>query len=228
MPTVRAHAAQDGARAAYAGRLAAFYALQKREALAYSFYAATTTFLPACVAAAVLFYGGTLVLAGAMSPGALVSFMLYQQSLSGAFSMMGDVFSALTAAVGAADKVIELMKRAPALPPAGSLRPPEFAGAVELRDVVFAYPSRPRHVVLAGLSFAARPGEVVALVGPSGGGKSSVIKLLQRYYDPLAGAVLLDGRPVAAYDPKWLRRHMALVSQEPVLFARSVRRNIGE
>ncbi|KFM26191.1 ATP-binding cassette sub-family B member 9 [Auxenochlorella protothecoides] len=175
MTTVKAHAAEDSTRAAYAAKLARFYSLQLREAAAYALYMATNTFLGASVVAGVLFYGGRLVLAGSMSAGALVSFMLYQQSLSGAFQALGDVFSALAAAVGAADK----------------------------------------------------PGEVVALVGPSGGGKSSVVKLVERLYLPSAGAVKLDGLDVGAYDAKWLKRRVALVSQEPVLYARSVARNIA-
>jgi ABC-type multidrug transport system fused ATPase/permease subunit len=69
-------------------------------------------------------------------------------------------------------------------------------------------------------------GEVVALVGPSGGGKSTIIKLLERYYLPMSGRVLIDGRELGIYDPRWLRKHVALVSQEPVLFARSIRDNI--
>lgn len=69
-------------------------------------------------------------------------------------------------------------------------------------------------------------GEVVALVGPSGGGKTTIIKLLERFYLPTSGAVLIDGRDIGMYDPKWLRRHVALVSQEPVLFARSIKKNI--
>lgn len=88
MTTVKAHAAQDSAYAAYTSKLAAYYSLLVTEALVYAVYACLNTFLPAAVAALVLFYGGSLVLAGAMSPGSLVSFMLYQQSLSSAFQMM--------------------------------------------------------------------------------------------------------------------------------------------
>eukprot|EP00882_Tetradesmus_deserticola_P009457 GHRQ01009982.1.p1 GENE.GHRQ01009982.1~~GHRQ01009982.1.p1 ORF type:complete len:424 (+),score=181.45 GHRQ01009982.1:207-1478(+) len=199
-----------------------------KQAAAYSVYAATTTFLPSVVVAVVLYYGGILVLDGAMSAGGLVSFMLYQQSLSSAFSMMGDVFSALTAAVGAADKVIELIKRSPKESPPGDFVPDSgtLQGALALENVVFSYPIRPTQRVLNGLSMTANPGEVVALVGPSGGGKTTIIKLLQRFYLPTSGRVLVDGRDIGLYDPKWLRRHVALVSQEPVLFARSVRRNI--
>ncbi|KAL3138200.1 hypothetical protein ABBQ38_005424 [Trebouxia sp. C0009 RCD-2024] len=226
MTTVRAHAADDSARAAYAVKLAKFYTLQRKEAIAYGAYACTNTFLPTAVAAVVLYYGGNLVLQGHMSAGALVSFMLYQQSLTSAFQLLGDVFSSLTAAVGAADKVVELMQQRPSIPPHGALQPADFAGRVELDSVTFSYPARPETPVLNGLSLKVNPGEVVALVGPSGGGKSSIVKLVERFYLPAAGAVRIDGRDVAVYDEKWLRRRVAIVSQEPVLYGRSVRRNI--
>ncbi|DBA78719.1 TPA: hypothetical protein ACH3X1_008631 [Trebouxia sp. C0004] len=226
MTTVRAHAADDSAKAAYAVKLAKFYVLQRKEAVAYGAYACTNTFLPTAVAAVVLFYGGNLVLEGHMSAGALVSFMLYQQSLHSAFQMLGDVFSALTAAVGAADKVVELMQQQPGVPPHGALQPADFAGRVELDSVAFSYPARPEVPVLNGLSLKVNPGEVVALVGPSGGGKSSIVKLVERFYLPSAGAVRMDGRDVGVYDEKWLRRRVAIVSQEPTLYARSIRRNI--
>lgn len=224
--TMKAHAAETSASTAYGERLARFKALQLRESAAYALYSTISTFLPITVTVAVLYYGGNLVERGEMSAGNLVSFMLFQQSLSSAFQLMGDVFSALTAAVGAADKVIQLMFRQPQIPAAGSLVPEVFSGRMALETVVFSYPTRPDVRVLNGLSLAISPGEVVALVGPSGGGKSSVIKLLQRFYLPAGGAVTLDGRDVGDYDPRWLRRHVALVAQEPVLFARTIRRNI--
>ncbi|GLI59706.1 hypothetical protein VaNZ11_001651, partial [Volvox africanus] len=226
MTTVKAHAIQDSAEAAYAAKLKDFYKLQLLEAGAYSLYAILNTFLPNLVTAVVLFYGGNLVLAGVMSRGALVSFMLYQQSLTSAFQLMGDVFSALTAAVGAADKVVELMKRQPAISSGGQLVLPSLEGRVEAQEVVFHYPARPEVQVLNGLSLMAHPGEVVALVGPSGGGKSSVIKLLERFYLPTSGRILIDGHDLGQFHPKWLRRQVALVSQEPILYARSIRRNI--
>ena len=137
-----------------------------------------------------LFYGGTLVLRGAMSAGALVSFMLFQQSLSAAFTSLGDVFSALSAAVGAADKVVELMRRPSRIAERGTLAPATFAGKITLQDVVFHYPARPSLRVLNGVSLSVHPGEIVALVGPSGGGKSSIVKLVERFYLPDDGATL--------------------------------------
>ncbi|KAK9788445.1 hypothetical protein WJX73_000962 [Symbiochloris irregularis] len=224
--TVRAHAAEDSVKAAYAAKLQLFYVLEMKTALAYCTYMVTATFLPNVVSAGVLFYGGHLVLANRMSAGALVSFMLYQQSLSGSFQSMGDVLSALSAAVGAADKVVELIHRQPATPAPGTYTPDTFAGRLQLSDVHFRYPARPDAPVLNGLSLQVNPGEVVALVGSSGGGKSSIVKLIQHFYMPSQGHVRFDGRDVGLYNPKWLRRRVAIVNQEPTLFARSIKRNI--
>lgn len=111
--------------------------------------------------------------------------MLYHQSLAAAFQNMGDVFSSLSAAVGAADKVLELIHRQPTIQEQGSLIPSHIAGALSLRSVVFHYPARPTIPVLSGLTLDIPPGQVVALVGPSGGGKSSIVKLLERFYVPV-------------------------------------------
>ncbi|MEW5315495.1 MAG: hypothetical protein WDW38_006919 [Sanguina aurantia] len=161
-----------------------------------------------------------------MSPGALVSFMFYQQSLSGSFQMITDCFSALSAAVGAADKVIELIERPPKIPATGLRTLAAFTGRIELERVMFSYPARPLVSVLNNMSFIVQPGEVVALVGPSGGGKSSIVKIIERFYVPSSGRVLLDGWDVGDFDPKWLHSQIALVSQEPILYARSIHRNI--
>ncbi|GAX81286.1 hypothetical protein CEUSTIGMA_g8718.t1 [Chlamydomonas eustigma] len=226
MSTVKAHAAQDSSEAAYHTKLESYSKVMIKQVLAYCLFAVINTFLPNALSAAVLFYGGTFVLEGKMSPGSLVSFMLYQQSLSSAFQAMADVYSALTAAVGAADKVMELIKRKPEVSQGGSLIPSSLTGRIEFQNVVFNYPSRPEAPVIQGLSLIVNPGEVVALVGPSGGGKSSIVRLIERFYLPTSGQVLLDERDIGMYKNKWLRQQVALVSQEPVLCARSVRRNI--
>jgi ATP-binding cassette, subfamily B (MDR/TAP), member 9 len=226
MPTVKAHAAEAASAASYGSGLAGYARIQAAEGRYYALYALASTGLPALLATGVLAVGGTLVLDGRMSGGALIAFLLYQTSLASTIQTLGDVFSAVAAAVGSADKVVELMERVPRLPPAGTAAPPTFEGSVEFRGVHFSYPARPSVPVLRGLDLAIRPGEVVALVGPSGSGKSSIVKLLLRLYAPSAGTVLLDGRPLGEFDPRWRARHVGCVGQEPTLYARSVRRNI--
>jgi ATP-binding cassette, subfamily B (MDR/TAP), member 9 len=227
--TVKAHAAEKSTEAAYAAKLAVFYNLMGREAVAYALYMTINTFLSAAVTAGILYYGGTLVLEKYMSAGSLVSFMLYQQSLTNAFQSLGDVFSNLSAAVGAADKVVELMQRIPEFENSGSFIPSEnhkFQGKITLSNVCFSYPARPAQTVLSGLNLQVQPGEIVALCGKSGGGKSSIVKLVQRFYIPSSGRVMIDDRDVGTYDARWLKQRVALVSQEPVLYARSIKRNI--
>jgi ATP-binding cassette subfamily B (MDR/TAP) protein 9 len=181
-----------------------------------------------------------------ISSGELVSFLLYLQSLSDAFSSIGYIFSSLTQAVGAADKVFELMNRKPKLRlPSQSGRivnsnhssaieksrtcgvePEECRGEICLRNVEMYYPARPQRRVLDGMSLHVPPGTIVALVGQSGGGKSSVISLVQHLYEQRSGEVLIDGLEVHEYSPRWLSHHVSIVQQEPTLFARSIKRNI--
>ena len=225
--TVKTHAAEGGVMANYGDKLQAYYHTQVKQAIMYSVYLVVSTFLSAGVITAVLWFGGHLVFSRRMSPGDLVSFMLYQQSLTGSFQQLGDVFSALAGAIGAADKVVELIQRQPAFLEKGTSKPDSgLSGRIELRDVTFAYPARLQVKVLDGFSLHVAPGEVVALVGPSGGGKSSIVKLIERQYLPQQGQILIDGRDIGEYDKKWLRRRIGLVGQEPVLFGRSIKRNI--
>jgi ATP-binding cassette, subfamily B (MDR/TAP), member 9 len=183
---------------------------------------------------------------GDISSGGLVSFLLYLQSLSDAFSSIGYIFSSLTQAVGAADKVFELMNRKPKLKqPSVSgrnnsihrptaiekcrtcgLEPPTCRGEISLQNVEMYYPARPQRAVLKGMSLDVPPGKIVALVGQSGGGKSSVISLVQHLYEQSSGKVLIDGVDVHEYSRRWLSHHVSIVQQEPTLFARSIKRNI--
>jgi len=243
MMTVRSFACEEAEANQYRSKLDHYYSLGIKEGWVYSFYAMTTVFLPQMVTALVLFYGGKLVLDGEISSGKLVSFLLYLQTLSDGFNMMGSIFSNMTQAVGAADKVFELIYRAPkvkkpiltkAAPTSSNtnqimpvgLQRNDCKGKIELRNIVFRYPARPTRVVLKGLSFKVEAGQTLALVGPSGGGKSSAISLIEHFYDVDEGHVLLDDVSVTEYDPKWFHRQVSIVGQEPTLYARSIRRNI--
>ncbi|XP_069491390.1 antigen peptide transporter 1-like isoform X2 [Ambystoma mexicanum] len=129
-------------------------------------------------------------------------------------------------AVGASEKIFEYMNRTPQISPPGTLAPKTLHGHITFENVAFSYPSQPNIPVLKAVSFELRPGMVTALIGPSSAGKSSCVALLERFYEPQAGRILLDGTPLQEYDHRYLHSKMALVSQEPVLFARPVQENI--
>ena len=178
---------------------------------------------------AVLWIGAADVLSGAMSPGTLGQFLLYAVFAAGALGALSEVWGELSQAAGAAERLTELLAeepavRAPAVPVA---LPQPARGAVEFRDVSFAYPMRPERSALEGLSFTVRPGETVAIVGPSGSGKSTVFSLLLRFYDPQGGAVLVDGVDVRSADPHAVRSRMAIVPQDVTIFAASAADNIA-
>ncbi|MGH0168731.1 UNVERIFIED_CONTAM: hypothetical protein FKN15_055306 [Acipenser sinensis] len=174
----------------------------------------------------ILYYGGMLVTSGDMSSGDLVSFILYELQFSSAVEVLFSYYPHVKKAIGASEKIFEYMDREPEMT-AGTLAPETLRGRVEFKNVSFAYPRRPDTTVLKSVSFELRPGEITALVGPSGGGKSTCVCLLERFYQPQSGEILLDGAPLQDYQHSYLHRKVALVSQEPMLFARSVQENIS-
>ena len=129
---------------------------------------------------------------------------------------------------GAAAKLYETIDRVPAIDSAdeGGLKPSECIGEIALENVKFNYPSRPNVPILKGLSITFQAGKTAALVGASGSGKSTIISLVERFYDPSEGVVRLDGHDVRDLNVKWLRSQIGLVSQEPTLFATTIRDNV--
>jgi len=226
--TVKAFAAEDHESRRFREVLNDYIKVTIKKSAFYVAYAGLTFyFLPEATTCLVLFYGGRLVTAGEIGGGDLVSFAFYMQSLFNSFSSLGDIYTGLVEAVGASAKVFEWIFREPKIVIAAApLKPETCEGEVLLKGVTFEYPTRPGHTVLSDLSLHVRPGEVVALCGTSGGGKSSCMQLLQRFYEPQAGEVLLDGRPLKDLDNTWYHRHVALVAQEPVLFGCSIKKNI--
>jgi ATP-binding cassette subfamily B (MDR/TAP) protein 9 len=233
MRTVRAFGAEKSELQNYKNCMDKYSSLNNKSALAYLGYATTVTSLPYLAIALILFYGGLLIQSNSddhISKGQLVSFLLYLQSLADAFTSIGYIFASLTQAVGASDKVFELMHRKPRItppsPPPEGVVPEECKGEVVIRDVDLFYPARPQRKVLDHMNLSAPPGHVVALVGPSGGGKSSLISLIQHLYEPSSGCIMIDGMDVHNINKSWLSRCVSVVSQEPTLFGRSISKNI--
>jgi len=178
----------------------------------------------------VLWYGTTLLIDHRLSSGMLIGFTLYTIFVGGAIGSFADLYANLQRSIGATQHVRELLAipaeplDAPGTVPMVGAR---LRGDVGFERVTFAYPSRPEIDVLKNLSFSASAGKVVALVGPSGAGKSTLGALLLRFYDPQQGRILFDGRAATDYGLHELRRQMALVPQEVLLFGGSIAENIA-
>ncbi|KAF7652779.1 hypothetical protein LDENG_00092520, partial [Lucifuga dentata] len=165
---------------------------------------------------AVLYYGRLFILRGHMTTGNLVSFILYQSNLGDNIRAIIYTFGDMLNSVGAAGKVFEYMDRKPQVSAEGKLSPDDLTGRVRFQSIRFSYPAKPEKTVLQDFSVELKPGQMTALVGPSGEGKSTC-----------EGEILLDEKPLKSFDHRFLHRKIALVSQEPVLFSGSIRHNIA-
>ncbi|MBL8473929.1 MAG: ATP-binding cassette domain-containing protein [Rhodocyclaceae bacterium] len=176
----------------------------------------------------VLWMGANAVTAGSMSTGQLTSFVLYAVLVAGSVGVIAEVWGDVQRAAGATERLMELMAAQPVIQaPARPLALPVAPQAtVDFAQVEFHYPSRPQLPALDGFTLAVRPGSTVALVGPSGAGKTTVFQLLLRFYDVAAGTIAVNGVDVRALDPQELRRHIGIVTQEPVIFSADALENI--
>lgn len=181
-----------------------------------------------CAVGVILWIGGHDVLEGRLTAGELSAFVFYAAIVASGAGMVSEIWGEIQRAAGATERLMELLDTRPALAAqAPTIRLPQrVSGAIRFDEVTFAYPSRPETMALGPLSFAVGPGERVALVGPSGAGKSTMFALLLRFYDPLSGRILVDGADIRHCDALELRRAMALVSQDPVIFAADVTENV--
>jgi ATP-binding cassette subfamily B protein len=185
-------------------------------------------FLVATSVVIVLWVGAQDVLSAKITPGRLGQFVLYAVFAAGALGSLSEIGGEIAQASGAAERLFEILAIKPAiLPPAHPLAlPSPPRGEVVFDDVRFSYPTRPGVSALNGVTFAVQPGEKVAIVGPSGAGKSTIFHLLLRFYDPSGGRIAFDGVRLQDLDPAALRARIALVPQDSVMFATSVRDNI--
>ena len=176
----------------------------------------------------VLWMGARDVRSGAMSPGELVQFVIYAVLVAGAVGSLSEIWGELQRAAGATERLVEMLHATDEVQDPVSPRalPRPVRGEITLQDVSFRYPARPETSALDGVSLTVAAGETVALVGPSGAGKSTVLQLLMRFYDPQQGAVLLDGVDLRGMARADFRTAMAMVPQDPVIFAASALENI--
>ena len=177
---------------------------------------------------AVVWTGAKDVIAGDMTGGQLAAFVFYAIVVAGALGALSEVYGELQRAAGAAERLMELLEVEPGISVAAQPvpLPAQASGAINFRDVTFHFPSRPDLPALKNFNLDVAAGETVALVGPSGAGKTTVFQLLLRFYDPQSGQVLLDGVDLRQADPSEVRARIGLVPQDPVIFAANARENI--
>lgn len=176
----------------------------------------------------VLWMGARDVRADVMSAGELIQFVIYAVMVAGSVGALSEIWGELQRAAGATERLVELLNiDDPVLDPdhPKALAAP-VSGEIVFDDVTFRYPARPQTSALDHVSLTVRPGETIALVGPSGAGKTTILQLLMRFYDPQSGAVRLDGIDLREMDRMAFRRFIAMVPQDPVIFATSARENI--
>ena len=175
-----------------------------------------------------LWQGAVGVANGTISGGTIAAFVVTGGLVAGAFGSLTEVYGDLLRGAGAASRLNELLNESPGIaPPARpTALPAPPRGQISFDKVNFRYPTRPELAALSDVSLTVEPGETVAIVGPSGAGKSTVFQLAQRFYDPQAGVIKLDGVPLTSADPAEIRRRIALVPQDGVLFAASARDNL--
>ncbi|WP_425078682.1 ABC transporter transmembrane domain-containing protein [Ruegeria denitrificans] len=176
----------------------------------------------------VLWMGANDVRNGVMTEGVLIQFVIYSIIMAGSVAALSEIWSELQRAAGATERLVELLHAEDTVtdPANPTALPKDVQGEIRFEDVSFRYPARPDTIALDHLSLLVKPGETVAFVGPSGAGKTTVIQLIQRFYDPNSGRVTLDGLDLRDINRSDFRRHMALVPQDPVIFAASARENI--
>ncbi len=175
-----------------------------------------------------LWVGGSDVIEGRMSGGDLGAFVFYAILVASSLATISEVLGELQRAAGATERLIEILKvKSHIMPPELNMcSTQDLTAEIIFEKISFNYPSRPEHGATNGLSLTAEQGKVLALVGPSGAGKTTLFELLQRFYDPQIGQIFLGGTDIRQFDPKELRQQMALVPQQPALFSSDVFHNI--
>ncbi|MEP1200212.1 ABC transporter transmembrane domain-containing protein [Tateyamaria sp.] len=227
--TVQAFTHEAASRAMFSDVTEASYGSAKRRITTRALMTVIVIFLTFSGIVGVLWIGANDVRAGLMSQGALIQFVIYAVMVAGSVAALSEIIGELQRAAGATERLVELLQTRDEVrdidTPAVLAQP--IRGQITFEDVHFAYPARPKIAALDGTSFDIQPGETVAFVGPSGAGKTTVIQMLLRFYDPQSGHIRLDGVDVATLERETFRQNIALVPQDPMIFAASAAENIA-
>ncbi|MFM8746855.1 MAG: ABC transporter transmembrane domain-containing protein [Aestuariivirga sp.] len=226
--TVQANVQEDAARAAFGAATAEAFTAAARRTLARAVLTALIIGVASGAVVSLLWIGASAVIAGSMSAGTLSQFLIYAILAASSMGQLSEVWGEVQLAAGAAERISELLDEKPAIAAPADPRPLPHPpkGELALENIRFAYPSRPESLALCNVSFTVKTGETVAIVGPSGAGKSTVFSLAQRFFDPQAGRVLVDGVDVKTAVPQEVRSRIAVVPQEIVIFSGSILDNI--
>ncbi|XP_053471374.1 antigen peptide transporter 2 [Ictalurus furcatus] len=225
--TVKSFNAKQSEKGRYDERLMDTHNIKTQRDTVRAVYLLVRRLIELGVKVAMLYYGRLFITYGQMTTGNLVSFILYHSDLADNIRTLIYIFGDMLNSVGAAGKVFEYLDRKPEVSTDGTLEPEELKGHISFQNITFSYPTRPDRNVLEDFSLELKPGKMTALVGISGGGKSTCVSLLQRFYQPQHGHVLLDGQPLQNYQHKYLHSKIVAVGQESVLFSGTIRDNIA-
>ncbi|NNE82681.1 MAG: ATP-binding cassette domain-containing protein, partial [Alphaproteobacteria bacterium] len=226
--TVQAFVHEPVDRLRFAGRVEEAFAVSVRRISARAFLTAVVIMLVFGAVGIILWYGGHDVITGALSAGELTAFIFYAVVVAGSMGAISEVIGDLQRAAGATERLFELLEMTSdiTVPAHPTPLPSPVEGRVGLHNVSFSYPSRPDRLALDNFTLDVAPGERLALVGPSGAGKTTVFQLLLRYYDPQNGTLTLDNINLRDLDPAVLRGQIGVVPQEPVIFSADAWENI--
>ncbi|KAJ5772903.1 ABC transporter integral membrane type 1 [Penicillium paradoxum] len=203
------------------------FELGKKESLISATFFSSTGLMGNMTILTLLYVGGGMVQSGAISIGELTSFLMYTAYAGSSMFGLSSFYSELMKGVGAASRLFELQDRQPTIHPTKGLRVETARGPIRFENLTFSYPTRPAVKIFDQLNFEIPQGTNVAIVGPSGGGKSTIASLLLRFYNPTEGRVLINGKDINGMNAKSLRRKIGVVSQEPVLFSGTIADNIS-
>ena len=225
MPLVKSFVRQEPEIARFDDAVEDSFQSAKKRVKISAFFGPVIGFIAFLSALILLWYGGREVIAGNLTPGEMVAFILYAMIIAGPMGSFARLYTRIQEGLGASERIFEILDTHPEVQDAPDASPmPTIAGKVEIKNLKFHY--RKDQEVLKGINISVNPGEMVALVGPSGAGKTTLVQLLHRFYDPVAGEILVDGKNIRDIQMTSYWRQIGLVPQETLLFGGTIEENI--